>query len=1504
MSTRLFTKWGLVGIVAIAMLAPQLALAGTPRLQLNSDQYRTGDPVTLTVTNADANIGVIVVASNWAGDFSNPQMNLGTTDGTGRWVSNVFTITRDFRSSCNYKIYVIANGKQSNTETYCVTRTSENPSGVHGYVVETQNSFQYVETSLIIDGRKSVSTSGGFYETRDLEPGRHTITVLTPSSSTEKKATEPEYNVCSGGADCGRNGNWQKGDTATFDVTEGNIATVYFRFLITNHDGNPNPGGGTEPEPCNATYGSCSAGQVNTYRCSNAINYQKCERVDKNNDGFAIYCWNAPAQCPVAAPVCTGGTGTSITDDPSSPIDTPVCATGTSGPTPSEQFSAGQQIEITQNGVNVRGAPGGSWAATRNAGAKGTIYASPAIPAKFAGIWYQWWKVDFGNLLGWVAEDFLRLAGTSANTFVDAGTNVTGTFSRDDGKLYAYLNGSVYVNGAKRDDIQNNGFIMWKVSSKDGAACGGDNCGVTFENPGNQGQDPTVVFPSRGNYQLQFCAPYITPCDSITADIRQGGTQGCNDDLQRQYLAEFCPHGFDPTKVTWGGAGGISGNPWGPYHACNIRNLPAGGITAGGCHGKYQWPNGGDDTTSRTPSTPPFNDGVDAYGYAHLVAEAWNPNWTRALNLNGIPTRSGQWNLAARYLATRVGQDGPYKWLGIPAAYSDFLPKQYVHTYVSPEALAAGPGQMPLCMQDYSVNAQVYGMAKGWWGLPSGMNPDGSRPGRRIPQTGKCVPDWRSWRPGLDAIPQYTGGPGPGAANGSCGGPVSTADEVVCRSEVDQFYCTANKTTAAIGEAVTFTAFGATPLEWNAELGTNPRTQSGGQSFTTTWTSVHGSFNQGVSFTHRTDGSVQTESCSVLLYDPNPAPPPPPPAGPSGPLACSGGDATIGTIAGTVTLRAFDVRGTNAMSFGVYPVRNGDRKVNLAKWPGGTRVGASNTFRGTLTAAQLADGNFGDGRYGVDVWLWGPDVVATSDDIKCATFDFVKTGNTVTIPGVDNPPPPPPPPPAGPLPPPSCTLTPTPAGTTKAINTRFNVTWAYANADYITVSGPGWSGTVDCGLHDDNGDGIGDRFDANYTTPYSCRAAFLRTTTGGSYDLGTSPGTWGNLYMREIGTASVTATPKRRSDGAVGAPCTLTMVGTQSGGVPPPPPPPPAPACANNWNRTNGGYFDGDGAGTICGCDYFGPDGQSPFGPSPALQCYPPGSTGQSTTPPPPPPPAPATPRCKLNNTFGNSSITKTVGSRFEIPWGWENADYVTVSGPGWNGTIDCGKRADGTYDPNYFPYPYKCRNEFMRTSNGSSYNLGTQSQWGNLYMREAGTASVTITPKRNNGTAGASCTLTITGTGTLVAPPPPPPPPPAAVQAPTYNNRQCSVTSVTQLGGGRVKLRVVGGTVLPDSVGFWNLSRGVGTATWIGRGSWTTINSTTFDVTVSAAEHANTYGRYQANFWKWGTSDATNVFCADVRFDIPRPTAALSGSDANALANTLQGLRNMLLGLQAALGQ
>jgi hypothetical protein len=81
---------------------------------------------------------------------------------------------------------------------------------------------------------------------------------------------------------------------------------------------------------------------------------------------------------------------------------------------------------------------------------------------------------------------------------------------------------------------------------------------------------------------------------------------------------------------------------------------------------------------------------------------------------------------------------------------------------------------------------------------------------------------------------------------------------------------------------------------------------------------------------------------------------------------------------------------------------------------------------------------------------------------------------------------------------------------------------------------------------------------------------------------------------------------------------------------PPPPPPPETVACLNDWNNQTGGRWDGDGAGTICGCILFGPNGGQSIGPdNNNPQCLPPGlpasgtsastgsSTGTGTTPPP-----------------------------------------------------------------------------------------------------------------------------------------------------------------------------------------------------------------------------------------------------------------------------------------------
>ena len=67
----------------------------------------------------------------------------------------------------------------------------------------------------------------------------------------------------------------------------------------------------------------------------------------------------------------------------------------------------------------------------------------------------------------------------------------------------------------------------------------------------------------------------------------------------------------------------------------------------------------------------------------------------------------------------------------------------------------------------------------------------------------------------------------------------------------------------------------------------------------------------------------------------------------------------------------------------------------------------------------------------------------------------------------------------------------------------------------------------------------------------------------------------------------------------------------------------PVKQCANDWNKQTGGKWDGDGAGTKCGCDYFSKYGQSPFSPSPGAQCYPPRPYAVDPTPTPRPTPRP-----------------------------------------------------------------------------------------------------------------------------------------------------------------------------------------------------------------------------------------------------------------------------------------
>ncbi|MEK7649949.1 MAG: hypothetical protein AAB367_03280 [Patescibacteria group bacterium] len=529
-------------------------------------------------------------------------------------------------------------------------------------------------------------------------------------------------------------------------------------------------------------------------------------------------------------------------------------------------FGVGDAVETTDV-VKVRSTPGGVYIASRPSGAVGEIFGGPQ-QATYQGISYWWWSVAFPSITGatnpsgWVAEDYLVRRGAAGNIRVNAGPD------KGIASLSTVLAGTVNPPGTP---------VTWKKKSGPG--------NVEFQDSHNLAT--RVTFSTRGVYVLGLCV-YGDYCNEVTINVSTTSQVNCSQEQYQAYLDKFCPVGFDPRDINWGGVGGIGLNDYGPYHPCNIKNLPVDGITAGGCRGAYSWPVGGEQTTSNSPSFGSYDQNAsDIPGAILTMIEAANPNWVRALKDNGIsfnpPAR-----MSSRYIANHL-EDGPYKWVGIDSTDKGFLPLEYADSWVDPAELATGPGNLPSCYASAGPTTQMYGYAQGWWGLPGGdMNPDGSRPGRRIPETGRCVPDFRDWRLG-DPIPQYTGGPQPFSYLG-CGanwGSNSSADEVDCDTQ-KIYACTANKTNALVGEQVTFTApAGVTPIEWNAPYYASPASQVEGQSFTTSFSQIG---NQSARFKHALNGQVLQDGCSVIVYDPNPGTLPPPPPPPSPGAALQAGD--------------------------------------------------------------------------------------------------------------------------------------------------------------------------------------------------------------------------------------------------------------------------------------------------------------------------------------------------------------------------------------------------------------------------------------------------------------------------------------------------------------------------------------------------------------------------------------------------------------------------------------
>lgn len=860
----------------------------------------------------------------------------------------------------------------------------------------------------------------------------------------------------------------------------------------------------------------------------------------------------------------------------------------------------------------------------------------------------------------WTTEAALEILPTPGpGTWIEAGQGISRTFKEEDPELYAHLGASVFVSGIEEPAYK----VLWKVISRDRITCGADNCGVVFED--KTAQKTKVTFPAigikQGLYTLEVCALYLG-CDRLEAAIKQGGRSECDEARRDAYLEQFCPASFiealQSGSYSWPSIGGVGVNSWGPYHACNIGNLPVGGITAGGCRGKYAWPLGNEQTTSGRPSAPSYNEGTKADAYAAIVAEAWNPNFMRAARLNGVNFSSGDMNLSGRYLGQVMGITGPYKWLGIDPDKSDFMPVDYAYTYVSPDELRNGPGALPSCMQDGSQDAQLYGMYKDWWGLchDGRDNPDCSSPGRKIPETGKCVPDWRtvqgrSWRPGVDPAAQYTGGPLPFrylGCNGD-GGVKTNADEVAC-GPVATHVCMPDKSRANLNDEVTFTAQrDITPIEWLGELPDRssydvvPPRQDRQQSYKVRFTQLAG--NRTVGLKHYVGSQRILDLCgSVIIDSPDTEP---------GCTSVTLNRSTSSyspaqtTPGGSIAVKCDFGRAVNYITSQI-----SGGSCNFTGWTDTTVANFTCTAPGSAGTYPVAC------------------KVNTSTDSVGALCPITETLGDLTVRSSD------------PVGQPACTIEGQASSSiTKPLGEEFDIRWASTQADSLDASG--WSGPIDCGKGQIDGD---DR-EAYDTHPYKCRDKWLREG-----DPGLSS-TWGKLYMREAGTASVTLTPKR-ADGTTGPACSISITAQSAGSGDTTAPnisitspisgatyatsstplllagsmsdnvgvtsitwsnnrgpsgsarlidrvtwdnatiplvsganvitvtardaagneasdtltvtyTSSSTSCANDWNSTSGGNYDKDGTGTTCACDYWDACGNPAFGPVDIEHCSP-----------------------------------------------------------------------------------------------------------------------------------------------------------------------------------------------------------------------------------------------------------------------------------------------------------
>lgn len=755
------------------------------------------------------------------------------------------------------------------------------------------------------------------------------------------------------------------------------------------------------------------------------------------------------------------------------------------------------------------------------------------------------------------------------------------------------------------------GSVWWQKKSGPGTVTFG---GTTSGDSIDRNKNTTAGFAVIGTYVLQFCS--LFQCDDVTVTVRD--------------------------RVSTSGA--------------SIE--PAGGIKSAG--GKYEWGGCTGGNAASYDLSPRQKELL-------LTIESGNPIWVRCLNNNGIQLHKV--NFTERLSQVRglpVSPDeNPYVYLGIPTEQKDYIPASRLNNWMPLTVLQNLPGAIPAGYSDREPDFDLHGYALGWWGLSPGRNPDGSLVGFHPSGTDKCVPDWRGWKP-FDKVPAFTGGPTPnGWANPNSRGshPDPRADEVVCGS-VDPFpgnnfargdnVVVTGELNVRQGPGTAFPVIGTAVAGDRANIQGGP-IEAGGFK----WYLV--SF-----FDKDLEGYVSDHK---LVLERNYTPPPggggggqcvldprsSPPQELFGNTRFSNGDIVIALTdrnirSGAGTNQSFlgsFSRGQVATIIGaeVKIIENGIKyqwfkmrfSTGLEGWvavsrsrepavtqyvalrslacPGGggpspspspsgpqnpsgivagdrVRIIASNgrQVRSSAAGPQVGSQAFGaqgtvvsgperqaisgvlldwfniNFDSGADGWV-GSFQVGGIGRIDARFIEKITGGSTggtasCTIEGSQN------------------------ATLFKPLGTPFSISWQSQNAASIQSSG--WIGQIHC-------------------SGTTCQA----TTLDGS-------GTWPNLSLQnQTQPVSISLLP-RNAGGTIGSACTATIIPQNI--ITNPPVPPPGAICLNNWNNVNGGLWDGDGAGSICGCNFFGANGQEIVGPV-ASQCRP---AGGSNPPPPPPSPVPS----------------------------------------------------------------------------------------------------------------------------------------------------------------------------------------------------------------------------------------------------------------------------------------